>query len=112
MAGWDGTNGGVRLPDGAYEAALTVSTAVGEVSVRVPLTIDTTPPQLRIVDAPRWRFWVSEPATVALVVNGQTITTVVQQRGNFSLPHTVRATSISASAMDGAGNLNAPLTWP
>ena len=112
VAGWDGTNGGVRLPDGAYEAALTVSTAVGEVSVRVPLTIDTTPPQLRIVDAPRWRFWVSEPATVALVVNGQTITTVVQQRGNFSLPHTARATSISASAMDGAGNLNAPLTWP
>jgi hypothetical protein len=112
VAGWDGTNGGARLADGGYEAVLTVSTPVGEVSLRVPLTIDTTPPQLRIVDATRWRFWISEPATVTLVVNGQTITTVVQQRGNFSLPHTVRAMSISASAIDAAGNLSAPLTWP
>ena len=91
---------------------MTVTTPSGEVSIRVPVTIDTTPPQLRIVDGPRWRFWLSEPATVTLVVNGQTITTVVEQRGEFSLPHAVRATSVSGSAIDSAGNLSVPLTWP
>jgi hypothetical protein len=109
---WDGTSGGARLADGSYDAALTVSTPNGEVSVRAPVTIDTAPPQLRIVDGPRWRFWVSEPATVTLVVNGQTTTIVVDRRGEFSLPHTVQATSISGSAIDAAGNISAPLTWP
>jgi N-acetylmuramoyl-L-alanine amidase-like protein len=109
--GWDGSNAGVRLPDGAYEAVLTVLAAVGEVAIRAPLTIDTTAPLLRIADGAHWRFWLGEPATVTLVVNGQQSTTV-QTRGYFSLPHSVLATSISGFAVDAAGNVSAPVRWP
>jgi hypothetical protein len=111
IVGWDGTNGGVRMPDGAYEAVLTVTTAAGEVSIRLPVTIDTTAPLLRIVDGLRWRFWLSEVATVTLVVNGQQSTTL-QQSGFFSLPHSLRATSISGVAVDVAGNVSPSVRWP
>jgi flagellar hook assembly protein FlgD len=43
---WDGTAGGALLPDGRYTAILTVTDALGEVQIPMPLplTIDSTPP--------------------------------------------------------------------
>jgi hypothetical protein len=43
---WDGTSGGAVLPDGQYTVILTVTDALGEVQIPLPLplTIDSTPP--------------------------------------------------------------------
>ena len=47
---WDGTTNGVPLPDGAYFAIVTVTDALGDVQLSLPLTIDTIPPVLKLLD--------------------------------------------------------------
>ena len=46
---FDGAGAAGPLPDGRYEAEITVTDVVGTVSQRVPFTIDTVPPELRLV---------------------------------------------------------------
>ena len=63
---WDGTTNGVPLPDGAYFALVTVTDALGDVQLSLPLTIDTIPPVLKLLDAKTLKFSLSEPATVTV----------------------------------------------
>jgi flagellar hook assembly protein FlgD len=107
---WNGTANGAQLPDGAYELALTVTDALGEVQQTLPMTIDVTPPVLTIVDATRLAFTLSEPATVTLLVNGQTRIVVGEPVGAFAVPFAGQVTSVSAQAQDLAGNLSATVT--
>ena len=69
---WDGTTNGVPLPDGAYLALVTVTDALGDVQLSLPLTIDTIPPVLTLLDAKTLKFSLSEPASVTVVVNQKT----------------------------------------
>src|SRR5439155_1984432 len=69
-ADWNGAFDGRYPPDGSYLVALTFRGAAGDVAITTPLTIDTAPPELRILDPPNLRFWLSEPAAVTLLVNG------------------------------------------
>jgi hypothetical protein len=72
--------------------------------------IDTKPPTLRARSFRALRFWVSEPATVTLVLNGARVVRSVHA-GTFSYRHgTVR--SVRISARDAAGNVSPTLRFP
>jgi hypothetical protein len=94
---------GVR--DGTYAAVLNSGIADHTVLFRV----DTTPPRLRALSFRSLRFWVSERATVTLVVNGARVTRAVQA-GTFSFRHG-RVRSVRIAARDAAGNVSRTLTF-
>jgi hypothetical protein len=98
------TVAGVR--DGTYAGVLNTGIADHSVAFRV----DTTPPRLRALSFRSLRFWVSEPATVMLVVNGARVSRRVRG-GTFSLPHG-RVRSLRVRARDTAGNVSRTLTFP
>jgi hypothetical protein len=109
---WDGLVGGVRVPDGVYSLVVTVTDGLGDVSFAVAVTVDTTPPVLNLLDPAALRFQLSEPATLALVVNGRPLDYSAPQ-GTFTVPWTAEpVTSVSATARDTAGNLSASVRNP
>ena len=103
---WNGTANGAVLGEGTYELGFTVTDALGEVEQTVPVTIDVTPPALTVVDAKRLLFTLSEPATVTVLVNGQTRIVVGEPAGTFGVPFAGQVTSVTAQAQDFAGNLS------
>jgi flagellar hook assembly protein FlgD len=103
---WDGTADGAALPDGQYLVVVTVTDALGDVQLPLPLAIDTTPPVLKLLDAARLRFSVSEPATVTVLVN-QRVRIVQAAQGTFTVPYAGSVSQVSAEAQDAAGNLSA-----
>ena len=72
--GWDGTSGGIRLPDGEFTVVVTATDPLAMVSLLVPFVVDTVAPALTQLDGPSLRFQLSEPATLTAVINGQTVT--------------------------------------
>jgi flagellar hook assembly protein FlgD len=104
---WDGTGNGTRLPDGRYVAVFTVTDGLGEVHLSLPLTLDTTPPALALVDLATLRFALSEPATVTLTVNGATRLVLAEPTGTFAVPFSDVVTGVTAQAQDAGGNLSA-----
>jgi flagellar hook assembly protein FlgD len=107
---WDGTANGVVVPDGRYAVVVTVSDALGDVQLPLPLTIDTTAPVLTLIDAGKLRFTLSEPATVTVLVNQRTRIVLAQPQGTFVVPFTGTVAQLSAEAQDAAGNLSAVVT--
>jgi hypothetical protein len=107
---WNGVGFAGPLLDGAYEAVLTVSDALGDVPLSTSVVLDTTPPQLQLLDRATLLFSLDEPATVTVVVNGTT--TVVQQQaaGTFGVPVAGAVTSVTAQAVDAAGNRSAAVS--
>ena len=55
-------------------------------------------------------FTLSEPATVTLLVNGQTKIAVGEPAGTFAVPFVGTVTSVVAQAQDFAGNLSPPVS--
>ncbi|HWB23793.1 MAG TPA: N-acetylmuramoyl-L-alanine amidase [Gaiellaceae bacterium] len=109
---WSGLGNGARVPDGAYDVVVQVSDALGTVAVSAPLTLDTTPPVLTLLDAATLRFQLTEPALVTATVNG-TAVSVLEPAGVFTIPWQAGpVTTVSAQAGDSAGNLSAPATSP
>jgi hypothetical protein len=97
-------------PDGVYAGALTTSGPVVTATRTLLFRIDTKPPTLRARSFRALRFWVSEPATVTLVLNGARAVRSVHA-GTFSYRHgAVR--SVRISARDAAGNLSRTLRFP
>ena len=97
-------------PDGTYAGALTTSGVAGNATRRVLFRIDTRPPTLRVRSFRALRFWVSEPATVTLVLNGARVVRSVRA-GAFSYRHgSVR--SVRIIARDAAGNVSPTLKYP
>ena len=108
---WDGVVNGAPLPDGKVTLTLTVTDALGDVPIAIPLTIDTVAPTLTIVDPTRLAFAVDEPATVTVLVNGRTRIVRQAAKGAFTVPYDGGpVTSVSAQAQDAAGNFSALLT--
>jgi hypothetical protein len=109
---WDGTSFGSRVPDGDYQAVTVLGAGNGVSTYSAPITIDTTPPALTLLDPATLSFQLSEPATIALTVNGQQIGGA-EPAGQFTLPLPPDpVASISAQATDVAGNTSAPVTYP
>jgi hypothetical protein len=98
------------LPDGTYAGALTTSGVVGSATRTVLFRIDTKPPTLRARSFRALRFWVSEPAKVTLLVNGNRVVRSVRA-GTFSYRHGAVRT-VRISARDAAGNLSRTLRFP
>ena len=109
---WDGTSNGAPLPDGRYLVVVSFTDALGDVQISLPVTIDTTPPVLTLVDLARLRFSLSEPATVTALVNQETTFVLTERTGLFTLPFTGAALQVSAQAQDGAGNLSQVVARP
>jgi N-acetylmuramoyl-L-alanine amidase len=103
---WNGTVNGALVGEGTYQLVFTVTGPLGEVSQSLSLTIDLTPPTLNLVSAQRLTFTLSEPATVTLLVNGQTKIAVGEPAGTFTVPFVGTVTSVVAQAQDFAGNLS------
>ena len=64
----------------------TVTDALGDVQIPLPVTIDTRPPALTLVDAHALRFSLDEPATVTLLVNGTTRIVIAEPKGVVHRP--------------------------
>jgi hypothetical protein len=108
--GWDGTAGGVPLTDGRYLAVFTITDALGEVQIPLPITIDTRPPTLTAIDVHALRFSLDEPATLTLLVNGATRIVIAEPRGVFTVPFQGSVVTLSAQAQDAGGNLSPVVT--
>jgi hypothetical protein len=107
---WDGTANGVPLPDGAYSVLVTVTDALGDVQLSLPLTIDTAPPVLTLLDAKTLKFSLSEPASVTVVVNGKTRLLKNAPRGTFTVGYTGAVSALTAVAQDAGGNVGPAVT--
>jgi N-acetylmuramoyl-L-alanine amidase-like protein len=104
--GWNAAG----TPDGTYAGALTTSGVVGNATRTVLFRIDTRPPTLRVRSFRALRFWVSEPSTVTLILNGTRVVRSVRA-GTFSYRHgSVR--SVRIVARDAAGNVSRTLRYP
>jgi hypothetical protein len=109
---WDGLSAGARVPDGSYDAVVTVTNALGDVPYSLPFAIDTTPPALALLEPARLRFQLTEPATLTLLVNG-TPFAYSAPKGAFAVPWTGgTVASVSAQARDAAGNTSAIVKSP
>ncbi len=104
---WDGTANGLPLQDGKYRAVLTVTDALGDVQIPLPVTIDTHPPTLTLVDLHTLTFTLDEASTVTVLVNGTTRFVAAESKGTFTIPFQGTATTVSAQAQDAGGNLSA-----
>jgi N-acetylmuramoyl-L-alanine amidase len=95
--------------DGKYAGVLTTTGEVGTAARTMLFRIDTTPPRLRAVSFRTLRFWVSEAATIRLVVNGKRVVQKVRA-GAFSFRHG-QVRSVRIVAEDAAGNLSRMLRF-
>jgi flagellar hook assembly protein FlgD len=104
---WNGKDAnGVALPDGSYALVATVTDALGNVPIALPLVVDSTAPTLTLVDARTLRFTLSEPATLTLLVNGANEVKNAPA-GTFTVPPPKAGVStVSAQARDAAGNVS------
>ncbi len=107
---WDGTGADGLLPDGRYEMVVTVTDQLGDVQLMLPITIDTSPPVLKILDPHTLRFSLDEPATVTVLVNQRTRIVRAEPKGAFTIPFQGGVFELSAEAQDAAGNLSAVVT--
>jgi hypothetical protein len=108
---FDGMGAGAPLPDGAYEAEITVTDVIGTVSQRTPFTIDTVRPELRLVRISPLRFRVSEPADVVLWLDGVRQAVKAPRAGVHAVPG-VAPKRVRAVAWDLAGNASVPARYP
>ena len=107
---WDGSTNGIALPDGAYVVLVTVTDALGDVQLSLPLTIDTIPPVLTLLDPKTLKFSLSEPAAVTVVVNGKTRLLKNAPKGTFTVGYTGTVTELTAVAQDAGGNVGPSVT--
>jgi hypothetical protein len=106
---WNGTKPGGRIPDGAYQAVVDATDAVGTVSFASQFVSDTTPPVVRILPGKPLRMGVSEPATLTLRIDGAIVRRVVMRAGVVRIPWSGPATRVRVVAEDLAGNVGAPV---
>jgi uncharacterized protein with LGFP repeats len=95
--------------DGTYAAVLTTTTEVGTTSRNALFRVDRKRPTLRALSFRKLQFWVSEPVTVTLFVNGVRVMRKVRA-GTFSYRHG-RVRTVRITARDLAGNLSRTLKF-
>jgi hypothetical protein len=101
---WDGTTGGVRLPDGQYTVVVTATDPLATVSLLTSFVVDTVAPALTAVAGSTLTFALTEPASVSGTINGQPVV-APEPAGTFTFAWTgPPVTSWSLQAKDAAGN--------
>jgi hypothetical protein len=104
VARWDGTKRIGRAPDGGYVVSVESGDAVGTARVVLPVVLDRTAPVVRVVSAAPAVLRVSEPATLAVRVNGALRTLSVTAPGTVRLRGIARLRTLVVVARDAAGN--------
>jgi hypothetical protein len=97
---------GSPVPDGVYEANLTV----GAVTQSLPLTIDDVPPTVSLVSVAPLRLRVAEHVTVIATINGRLVRASVQP-GVFRLAKRQVVRTLRVVVRDAAGNESQPVTY-
>ena len=97
---WDGDG----LPGGRYRALLSVTDSFTTVIRSRALRIDRVAPVLRLLSFRSLRFWLSEPARVTIVLNGRARRLTLKRGGAFRLGYRRTVRSLTAYAVDAAGN--------
>ena len=101
-----------RLRDGRYEGEATATAATGTVSQRVRFGSDTTPPRLALASVRPLRVRVSEAAEIAVTADGRPVTVKAKRPGTYAVPVLAPPRSVSATALDAAGNASSPVRFP
>jgi uncharacterized protein with LGFP repeats len=94
------------VPDGEYQAKLTV----GTVAQSLPLTVDRVPPIVSLISVKPLRLQVVERVTVIATVNGRVIR-ASKKPGVFGLAKGETIQTLRVVVRDAAGNESAPLTY-
>ncbi len=105
--GFTGLAAGAAVPDGDYQAKLTV----GNVAQWLPLVIDRVPPTVTLLSVNPLRLQVFERVTVIATVNGREIRGS-KAPGVFTLAKDETVQTLRVVARDAAGNESAPITYP
>jgi hypothetical protein len=108
---WDGSRSDGRLRDGAYEAVVEVTDAVGTVRFGLPFVADTVAPRLRLVADGKVRVFVSEPAVLAISVGSRRFQRTTARPGIVVVGSPRPGVRVAVVATDTAGNVSAPLVW-
>jgi hypothetical protein len=106
---WNGKIGTSVARDGSYDVVVKATDTLTTVSQRLRITVDTTPPRLRLVSRRRLLFWTSEAAAVTASFGTRRVTRQVQG-GYFGFPALRGARHFSLTAIDAAGNVSRPLS--
>jgi hypothetical protein len=106
---WNGRRGASRLRDGRYELELQVTDAVGTVTQKLPLTLDTVKPRVRFVSLRPLRFAVNEPGQLVVTADTRRAVIAAPAAGTYTVPLTVIRT-LRAFARDRAGNRSVVLS--
>jgi hypothetical protein len=105
---WNGRLGTRPARDGRYDLVVKATDSVTTVTQRLSVTVDTTPPRLRLVSLQRMQFWISEPARVGARFGASSVSRNVR-RGYFSFPGFRRARHFVLTATDPLGNVSRAL---
>jgi flagellar hook assembly protein FlgD len=100
---WNGRLGARAARDGRYDLVTKATDSVTTVTEKSTVTVDTTPPRLRLASLARMQFWISEPATFSARFGARTVSRNVR-RGYFSFPAFRRAKHFTVRAADPLGN--------
>jgi len=101
---WDGSKANGRVGDGGLSVLVEARDALGPVRVTLPLTVDTTPPRLRLASRRPPRLVVDEAVGLRLVVNGASRRVTVDRARVMTLPGVSEVRTMVADAWDLAGN--------
>jgi hypothetical protein len=108
VVAWDGAKRAGRIRDGSYEAVVEATDAVGTAAIALPFESDTRPPRVTVLPGTPLRLQVSEPATLALRVDGVSRSVRVEG-GDVRIGGVGSRARVRIVAWDGAGNASAPL---
>jgi hypothetical protein len=105
---WNGKIGASVARDGSYDVVVKATDPLTTVSQRLKITVDTTPPRLRLVSRRRLLFWTSEAAAVTASFGTRRVTRQVQS-GYFGFLALRGVRHFSLTAIDTAGNASRSL---
>ncbi len=106
---WNGSRSTGQLRDAEYRAVVEATSTVGVISYGVPFVSDTVAPRVRVLPGHGLVVEVSEPAALALVVDGQSVRRKVRKAGIVRIPWRGPAARVRVVAQDAAGNVSGPV---
>jgi hypothetical protein len=101
---WDGSKRVGRARDGDYVVSVEATDAIGTSQAELPVVLDRTAPVVRLVSTDPPVVRVSEPATLAVRVNGARRTLRVATPGRVRIARIERIRTLVVVARDAAGN--------
>jgi N-acetylmuramoyl-L-alanine amidase len=107
VARWDGMKRIGRAGDGGYVVSVEAADAIGTSRVELPVVLDRTSPVVRLVSTSPAVLRVSEPAILAIRVNGALRRVEVHTAGPVRLRGIARLRTLVVVARDAAGNRGA-----